>query len=232
MRAMDVYQAYSSSLIDQRLVYIKHTKTTAGYGVYSDATIPKDSLLFFYEGETLRSEEVRRRIQLQVREMNYILTINETSMISPNVTFKLHFDAKFHGNVGRFVNHSCAPNCILVVLRTDSILGFAAFVTRQVIHRGEQLTFDYGDGDRSDAGQDDLYVTRNVDSVNETRNCNNDSSSASLNNRKKRKKPAFNDNGGDEDDITHTSTSTSPTRVKCLCRSVYCRGFLPSFIDN
>ena len=91
--ASKIYQNYFSQLYYVEHLYIKHTRTNAGFGVYSDCTIPKDSLLFFYEGECLRSKEVqkRRSIMAATNAMNYVLTVNEKSIVSSNVIFKTHY---------------------------------------------------------------------------------------------------------------------------------------------
>jgi SET domain-containing protein len=56
-------------------------------------------------------------------------------------------DAKWYGNVGRFLNHSCAPNCVKQSVVTDShdlrAPRMAVFTTRDVPAM-EELTYDYG----------------------------------------------------------------------------------------
>jgi SET domain-containing protein len=56
-------------------------------------------------------------------------------------------DAKWYGNVGRFLNHSCAPNCVKQSVVTDShdlrAPRMALFTTRDVPAM-EELTYDYG----------------------------------------------------------------------------------------
>ena len=238
--ASKIYQRYSAQLLYTRRLYIKHTKTVAGFGVYSDCTIPKDSLLFFYGGECLRSQEVRERRINKTQAMNYILTINESSIISTDVTFKLHYDATFYGNLGRFVNHSCDPNCSVIILRVDSMLGLPAFVSNKIIYRGQQVTFDYGEGDSCDVV--DNVISRGVDGA------QNENKETKNKNKKRKMSIRKDDTGKDissykynnsyddvlvysdsdrENERSSTSTSTS-RRVKCQCKSKSCRGFIPS----
>lgn len=48
-------------------------------------------------------------------------------------------DGRTRGNVARLINHSCAPNC-----RVDVVRGRIWIVARRDIAAGEELTFDYG----------------------------------------------------------------------------------------
>ncbi|XP_063084586.1 histone-lysine N-methyltransferase EHMT1 isoform X6 [Cavia porcellus] len=57
-------------------------------------------------------------------------------------------DARFYGNVSRFINHHCEPNLVPVrVFMSHQDLRFPriAFFSTRLIHAGEQLGFDYGE---------------------------------------------------------------------------------------
>ena len=49
------------------------------------------------------------------------------------------------GNIGRYLNHSCRPNCRLVPVRTASLVPHLALFTSRQVAAGEELTFDYGE---------------------------------------------------------------------------------------
>jgi len=56
-------------------------------------------------------------------------------------------DANFEGNVARWINHSCKPNCQAVIeesegkdRRKDRVL----IETIRTLRAGEELTYDYG----------------------------------------------------------------------------------------
>ncbi|KAJ1077973.1 hypothetical protein K5549_011300 [Capra hircus] len=56
-------------------------------------------------------------------------------------------DARFYGNVSRFINHHCEPNLVPVrVFMSHQDLRFPriAFFSTRLIEAGEQLGFDYG----------------------------------------------------------------------------------------
>lgn len=57
-------------------------------------------------------------------------------------------DARFYGNVSRFINHHCEPNLVPVrVFMSHQDLRFPriAFFSTRLIQAGEQLGFDYGE---------------------------------------------------------------------------------------
>jgi SET domain-containing protein len=51
-------------------------------------------------------------------------------------------DALKKGNISRFVNHSCAPNCILQKWVVQNRVRMGIFTLREIA-AGEELTFDY-----------------------------------------------------------------------------------------
>lgn len=58
-------------------------------------------------------------------------------------------DAYHHGNMSRFINHSCDPNCAIWAVYIDCLdpnLPKLGIFTRRSIEAGEELTFDYNVG--------------------------------------------------------------------------------------
>lgn len=58
-------------------------------------------------------------------------------------------DGRKFGNVTRFMNHSCSPNCKIVPVSKDHgeyKLYYLAFFASRDIPAGEELTFDYNPG--------------------------------------------------------------------------------------
>jgi len=61
--------------------------------------------------------------------------------------FGLDRDANFEGNVARWINHSCAPNCqawIVEHASGDPRKDRVVIESRRRIRAGEELTYDYG----------------------------------------------------------------------------------------
>ena len=76
-----------------------------GWGLVASHLIKKGSFCIEYVGELITMEEYRNRMKKnqECKEENYYyLTIDNNRMI----------DAGPKGNVARFMNHSCDPNCI------------------------------------------------------------------------------------------------------------------------
>lgn len=107
-----------------------------GWGVFALEDINKNKRIIHYAGEKIR---VRDSL---VREDRY-LTRGEIWCFRINRLFVR--DGHVGGNLARFINHACKPNCYASV-RGDTIWIVAA----RNIGAGEELTFHYnteGDGD-------------------------------------------------------------------------------------
>lgn len=107
-----------------------------GWGVFALEDVNKNKRIIHYAGQKIR---VRDSL---AREDRY-LTRGEIWCFRINRLFVR--DGHVGGNLARFINHSCTPNCYASV-RGDTIWIVAA----RRIAAGEELTFHYnteGDGD-------------------------------------------------------------------------------------
>ncbi|XP_043108580.1 histone-lysine N-methyltransferase SETMAR [Puntigrus tetrazona] len=103
-----------------------------------------------YAGEVIGSHEARRRQLSQTPlDMNYIIAVREHSG-GDRVT-RTFVDPVNVGNVGRFINHSCQPNLLMVPVRVHSLVPRLALFANRDIERDEELTFDYAGGQRDKA---------------------------------------------------------------------------------
>ena len=111
-----------------------------GLGVFSRAFVPRDTPVMEYIGEVVRRPVADRREEAAERvflnSSTYMFSLDENDADSRVV------DATRKGNLARFANHSCAPNCLAksVVLANERRV--VLFTTRDV-RRGEELTYDY-----------------------------------------------------------------------------------------
>uniref|UniRef100_A0A6P5JXL5 [histone H3]-lysine(9) N-methyltransferase n=1 Tax=Phascolarctos cinereus TaxID=38626 RepID=A0A6P5JXL5_PHACI len=108
-----------------------------GWGVRSMQDIPLGTFVCEYVGELISDSEADVR-----EEDSYLFDLD-------NKDGEVYcIDARFYGNISRFINHLCEPNLIPVrVFMSHQDLRFpriAFFSTRQ-IEAGEELGFDYGD---------------------------------------------------------------------------------------
>ncbi|KAI5093678.1 histone-lysine N-methyltransferase SETMAR, partial [Silurus meridionalis] len=116
-----------------------------GWGVVTLEAIRRGRFVCEYAGEVIGFEEARRRQLSQTPEdKNYIIAVQEHGGSQGlGVTF---VDPAFMGNVGRFLNHSCHPNLIMMPVRVHSVVPRLALFSSRDIEPGEELTFDYSGG--------------------------------------------------------------------------------------
>ncbi|XP_045702106.1 histone-lysine N-methyltransferase EHMT1 isoform X4 [Phyllostomus hastatus] len=107
-----------------------------GWGVRSLQDIPVGTFVCEYVGELISDSEADVR-----EEDSYLFDLD-------NKDGELYcIDARFYGNVSRFLNHRCEPNLVPVrVFLSHQDLRFPriAFFSTRLIEAGEQLGFDYG----------------------------------------------------------------------------------------
>ena len=108
---------------------IRRRSAISGWGVYATQPIPEDTRIVEYKGELVSQEEAWRREQRYLpRQRIWLFTINT----------RWARDAAVGGNVARYINHSCNPNCYV------EIVGHHIWIlaSRQ-IRKGEELVYDY-----------------------------------------------------------------------------------------
>jgi SET domain-containing protein len=108
---------------------VRRRSKIQGLGVFTTRPIPKNKRIIDYAGEKISSRESKRR-ERRYQKQGYIWC------------FKLNGrfvrDAAVGGNIARYINHSCAPNCYTQVVG-DTIWIRAS----RNLRRGEELTYDY-----------------------------------------------------------------------------------------
>jgi SET domain-containing protein len=101
----------------------------SGWGVYAGQPIPEDTRIVEYKGELVSQEEAWRREQRYLpRQRIWLFTINT----------RWARDAAVGGNVARYINHSCHPNCYV-----DVVGRHIWILASRDIRKGEELTYDY-----------------------------------------------------------------------------------------
>jgi SET domain-containing protein len=110
-------------------VIVKRRSRIAGWGVYATRPISKNTRIIDYAGEKISNRESLRRERRYLKRGHIWC-------------FKLNSrwvrDAAVGGNIARFINHSCTPNCYSQIIG-DTIWIRAA----RNIRKGEELTYDY-----------------------------------------------------------------------------------------
>ncbi|NXW73742.1 SETMR methyltransferase, partial [Hirundo rustica] len=113
-----------------------------GWGLRALEPVPRGAFVCEYAGEVLGFAEARRRIRAQTpQEPNYIMALREH--LHDGRVLETFVDPTRVGNVGRFLNHSCEPNLVMVPVRVDSMVPKLALFAAVDIAAGEELSFDY-----------------------------------------------------------------------------------------
>ena len=109
-----------------------------GNGVFAIAPIRKGELIVQYKGKMVTHAEADRQHGGDVTSGHtFLFTLNE----------KYILDANVRGNIARWLNHSCAPNCEALVHEDeggDPKKDKVIIEARRAIKPGEELTYDYG----------------------------------------------------------------------------------------
>jgi SET domain-containing protein len=106
-----------------------------GYGVFALETINKNKRIIDYAGELISNK------QSESREDKYL---SKGCIWVFRVNRNWSRDAAVGGNIARFINHSCTPNCWIEV--DDKTIWVRA---AKQIRKGQELTYDYNtEGDK------------------------------------------------------------------------------------
>ena len=116
-----------------------------GRGVVCRSDLSPGTFVCQYAGEVISAEEARRRFAFNGPGVNFIYALREhfSPECPPVVTY---IDPSHIGNIGRYLNHSCDPNMLIVPVRIGNTLPRIAFFARQHIPTGTELTYDYSGG--------------------------------------------------------------------------------------
>jgi uncharacterized protein len=99
------------------------------WGVYATETIHKNTRIVHYAGQKISSQESSRRERRYIRQ-GHIWCFKLTN--------RTVIDAGVGGNIARFINHSCRPNCYAHIV--DGTIWIRAART---IRKGEEITYHY-----------------------------------------------------------------------------------------
>ena len=109
---------------------VRRRSSVHGHGVYSAEAITKNTRIIDYDGELIRNGPACDR-----REERYL---KQGCIWVFRVNRAWSRDAAVGGNIARFINHACKPNCYFQVI--DKTIWIRA---GRNIRKGEELTYDY-----------------------------------------------------------------------------------------
>ena len=102
---------------------LKVKRSSAGLGLFADGPIPKGVQIVEYWGAPITHE------QMEKSRSRYLFAISARKTI----------DGSARGNVARYINHSCKPNCEPMIKR-----GRVFIFSKRAIKLGEELVYNYG----------------------------------------------------------------------------------------
>lgn len=106
-----------------------------GYGLKALEDLEPGEFVMEYVGEVLDYQLFKKRSKQYSKagqQHFYFMAINPEEIV----------DATVKGNISRFINHSCDPNCETQKWTVNGTLRVGFFV-RKPIKKGEEITFDY-----------------------------------------------------------------------------------------
>ncbi|KAI5367715.1 putative WW domain, SET domain, Post-SET domain, AWS domain, Set2 Rpb1 interacting [Septoria linicola] len=106
-----------------------------GYGLRANTELRANDFIFEYIGEVIGDQVFRRRLHQYDEEgikHFYFMSLSKGEFV----------DATKKGNLGRFCNHSCNPNCYVDKWVVGDKLRMGIFAERK-IQAGEELVFNY-----------------------------------------------------------------------------------------
>ena len=109
---------------------VRKRSSVHGFGVFAASPIAKRARIIDYAGELIRNDK-----DCEAREERYL---KDGCVWVFRVNRAWSRDANVGGNIARFINHSCTPNCYFEV--TDKTIWIRA---KRDIRRGEEITYDY-----------------------------------------------------------------------------------------
>jgi SET domain-containing protein len=109
---------------------VRRRSAVHGYGVFAAETIVKNARIIDYAGELVRNGD-----ECEAREARYL---EQGCIWVFRVNRSWSRDAAVDGNIARFINHSCTPNCWFEVVGKTIWIRAA-----RTVRRGEELTYDY-----------------------------------------------------------------------------------------
>ena len=109
---------------------VRRRSAVHGHGVFAAETIAKNTRIIDYAGELLRNGE-----ECEAREARYL---EQGCIWVFRVNRAWSRDAAVGGNIARFINHSCTPNCWIEIVGPTIWIRAA-----RAIRSGEELTYNY-----------------------------------------------------------------------------------------
>lgn len=140
-----------------------------GFGLTTTTRIKQGNFICEYAGEIISADEAKKRYESnkELGKMNYIFCINENF---GEKNYKTFIDPSIFGNIGRYINHSCEPNCVLHPIRVNSTIPKLCIFAKTDIETETEITFNYGN--QNSTFEDEVTNTTNrIDCLCKSKKC-------------------------------------------------------------
>jgi len=115
---------------------LKFTKSTIhDWGLFALEPIAKDEMVIEYIGEVIRqsvADDRERKYEKLGIGSSYLFRIDSDTIV----------DATFRGNLARFINHCCDPNCYAQIITVDGRKKIVIY-SKHDIRVGDEIVYDY-----------------------------------------------------------------------------------------
>ena len=132
---------YDSELMKYNQLHFRKKKLTFGrsrihnWGLFALEAIPADEMVIEYVGQVIRQQVADNREKTYEKigiGSSYLFRIDSDTIV----------DATKCGNFGRFINHSCTPNCTAKILTVEDTKRIVIY-SKEDIPAGGEITYDY-----------------------------------------------------------------------------------------
>ena len=107
----------------------KRRSGISGWGVFATQSIPKNKRIVDYAGEKINNRESLKREKRYLKKGHiWCFKLNRLYVR----------DAAVGGNIARYINHACKPNCYVEI--TNGVIWIRAAKT---IRKGTELNYNY-----------------------------------------------------------------------------------------
>ncbi len=108
-----------------------------GSGIFASTSIKKNTKIIEYIGEKITKSEGDRRSEKRLKK--YLKSQKTGSVYIFELNKKYDIDGSPLYNKARYINHSCDPNCEVVISNNQIWIS-----SIKKIKKGEELCYDYG----------------------------------------------------------------------------------------
>lgn len=128
------WQQYRKLRTETKLNVVLKRSKIQGFGLCAARDIEKGTMIIEYVGELIRNEVANRREQLyESRKQGiYMFRLDPATVI----------DATRAGDLARYINHCCEPNCVTELLEFEKE-SHIVIISNRKIDKSEELTYDY-----------------------------------------------------------------------------------------